>query len=536
MTVSTCNSSRCRLARRNFCYESRNLCYCIEMLRHLLSWVSQQDLKAAQTADLAGSPNATAILSGRFGKVTLLDNLNEKDTAPFFSWLANICSVKIERLPVELKSSSDLGEIYKICERAIADVKANSLHEGVTFHISPGTSTMSAVWVLLAAQHDATMIRSNAAEGVIEVEMPFDVAAEFRAEKRVERLAAGEVLNAEAFERISYRSPEMRKVIQQASIAASVPARHPILIEGPTGTGKELIARAIHLASPRKSGPFIEVNCGAIPTDLIEAELFGFEKGAFTGAIDQRKGKFEAAHQGTIFLDEIGELPLSAQVRLLRVLQERNVQRLGSTQARAVDVKVIAATHRSLPGMIASGAFREDLMYRLMVINIKVPALCDRRGDLSHLIDLFLEQINKELSGIEGFRAKKLTVRAHKILLQHQWPGNVRELQNTLVRCAYSAFSSDEIDKEIVEGQLLKTVSSRDAGVLGRPLGEDFKLEKVLAEVATHYLRRADAEANGVKERARQLLGFNSAQVYSKWMERHGLASSTRKTHLSSKP
>ncbi len=217
----------------------------------------------------------------------------------------------------------------------------------------------------------------------------------------------------------------MRKVQQVA------PLDSPVLLLGETGTGKEVIGNAIHYSSSRKDGPFIKVNCGAIPESLLDSELFGHEKGAFTGAISQKRGRFERADKGTIFLDEIGELPAQAQVRLLRVLQEKEIERVGGTTSIPVDVRLISATHRNLQEMIASGRFREDLWFRLNVFPIMIPPLRQRREDISALVHHFIERKSKEL---------KLTGRpvlapgALDRLMAYDWPGNVRELENLIER------------------------------------------------------------------------------------------------------
>ncbi len=209
------------------------------------------------------------------------------------------------------------------------------------------------------------------------------------------------------------------------------PLDSPVLLLGETGTGKEVIANAIHYSSPRKDGPFIKVNCGAIPETLLDSELFGHEKGAFTGAISQKRGRFERANKGTIFLDEIGELPAQAQVRLLRVLQAKEIERVGGTSPIPVDIRVISATHRNLQAMIASGRFREDLWFRLNVFPIMIPPLRQRREDIPALVHHFMERKRKELKLTE----KPVLARgAIERLMAYDWPGNVRELENLIER------------------------------------------------------------------------------------------------------
>jgi transcriptional regulator with GAF, ATPase, and Fis domain len=209
------------------------------------------------------------------------------------------------------------------------------------------------------------------------------------------------------------------------------PLNSPVLLFGETGTGKEVIARAIHDLSLRSNGPFIKVNCGAIPSTLIDSELFGHERGAFTGALSQKRGRFERAHGGTIFLDEIGELSTEAQVRLLRVLQEKEIERVGGTQALSVDIRVIAATHRDLQSMIRENRFREDLFFRLQVFPIFIPPLADRKDDIPALVHHFILKKSRDM-GLENISA--LAEDALDRLRAYEWPGNVRELENSVER------------------------------------------------------------------------------------------------------
>lgn len=217
------------------------------------------------------------------------------------------------------------------------------------------------------------------------------------------------------------------------------PLSSQVLLLGETGVGKEVIANAIHHSSPRANGPFIKVNCGAIPETLIDSELFGHEKGAFTGALQQKRGRFERAHGGTIFLDEIGELPLEAQVRLLRVLQMHEIERVGSSEPIPVDIRIIAATHRDLPAMVREGTFREDLWFRLNVFPITIPPLRQRLKDIPSLVSFFIERKKKEMN----FYAERTVAPGGMECLQaYHWPGNVRELENVVERALIRSSTS----------------------------------------------------------------------------------------------
>ena len=265
------------------------------------------------------------------------------------------------------------------------------------------------------------------------------------------------------------------------------------------------------------------VNCGAIPSELVEAELFGHEKGAFTGATTRRKGHFVEAEGGSLFLDEVGELPKSAQVKLLRALQEGEVLPVGSSTSRKVDVRLIAATNRSLLSEVAAGTFREDLFHRIAVAMLRLPPLRDRREDLPLLIDHLLALVNREGREQPGYVEKKLSAAARSLLLQHPWPGNVRELQNTLSRAAI--WTPGQVLKgEDIRDALLPTAGRvGESDVLGRPLGEGLDLPEVLAAVARHYLQRAVDEAQGNKTQAAQLVGLPSYQTFTNWTKRYGV-------------
>ncbi len=232
------------------------------------------------------------------------------------------------------------------------------------------------------------------------------------------------------FDEIVGSSPTFRAALAIAAKAAR--ARVPILIEGESGVGKEVIAHAIHAASPRARAPMIAVNCGAIPPNLVESDLFGHERGAFTGAFDRHIGKFMAANGGTIFLDEISELPLEAQVKLLRVLQEGEIQPVGARMPAHVDVRIIAATNKRLIEEVAAGRFREDLYYRLNVVQLTIPPLRERTGDVPALARHLLDRISAQ----PGMRSLGITSEAVSLLMRHDWPGNVRQLHNTLFRAA----------------------------------------------------------------------------------------------------
>jgi Nif-specific regulatory protein len=295
--------------------------------------------------------------------------------------------------------------------------------------------------------------------------------------------------------RIVGESREIKQVIADALKVAN--SKTTVLIEGESGTGKELLARLIHRSGPRRDNPFVIVNCGALPETLLEAELFGHEKGSFTGALYRKIGLFETADGGTIFLDEIGEMSQTMQVKLLRVLQEGTFNRIGSSVPITVDVRVISATNKHLKKMTADGQFREDLFYRLNVIQLKIPPLRDRRDDITVLADYFLAKFNAE----RGLRKKEFSSEAVKAILSYDWPGNVRELENAIERAVVMGDDSRIVVSDLPIG---KTDGGLDGGVeVGMTLKEAqdlFKkefLEKTLAY--THGNRKKAAAVMGIQ-------------------------------------
>jgi DNA-binding NtrC family response regulator len=495
----------------------------------LVAWLGHTDLRASDGVPEAGlGPIAQAVVSRDFDEVVLLSDHADDSTSRYVEWIKRQGARAVVVAAVLLSGPTEFGEIYREAIQVIERVrKVHGPDVRLSFHLSPGTPAMAAVWIILAkTRFPAELIESSREHGVRTASVPFDISADFipdllrRPDEALERLSAGLPPEAPEFSSIVHRSSVMRRVIARARLVA--PRSVPVLIEGESGTGKELLARAIHHASPRREGPFVAVNCGAIPSELVESELFGHEKGAFTGADRLHVGYFEAANGGTLFLDEVGELPLKAQVTLLRVLQEGEVVRIGATKPITISVRIIAATNRPLITEIREGRFREDLFYRLAAAALQLPALCDRPGDVSLLIDRILAQVNEESAGEPGYQKKVLSAGARNVLLSHPWPGNVRELLNTLRRAAIWS-SGQSITAEDVRDALLPATGASTGDLLNRPLGEGLKLPEILTTVARHYLSRAIEEAGGNKTKAAELVGLPSYQTFTNWMKRYGV-------------
>lgn len=316
-----------------------------------------------------------------------------------------------------------------------------------------------------------------------------------------------ELIERYQFQNIICASPVMREIIKTALKIA--PTRATILLRGESGTGKELLARAIHYSSPRAKNPFIAINCAAIPENLLEAELFGFEKGAFTGAYATKKGKFELADGGTLFLDEVGDLPLPLQAKLLRVLQEQTFERLGSTKTIKVDVRIIAATNRDLEDMVKRGEFREDLYWRLNVVPLFIPPLRDRKEDIPHLVNHFLRKFNN-LYGKE----LKISPEALETLLEYPFPGNVRELENLMERIVLLS-EKRLIEKSDLEKFLRRKDSQAELKEKGREtnFGTRKGLLSELEELEKRKILQVLEECRFNQSKAARLLGLTRRQL-----------------------
>jgi two-component system NtrC family response regulator len=303
------------------------------------------------------------------------------------------------------------------------------------------------------------------------------------------------------------RGKAMQHVLSMVHRAA--PSKSTVLISGESGTGKELIARAIHNASPRKDEPFVSVNCAALNSGVLESELFGHEKGSFTGATAQRKGRFEQANKGTLFLDEIGEINADTQVKLLRVLQERTFERVGGVDPIEVDIRVVAATNKDLAAEVEAGRFREDLFYRLNVVSIEMPPLRERREDIPVLAAFFLEKFSKENNAaLKGFSAS-----AMDYLTSYEWPGNVRQLENVIERCTVLAMG-ETLDAEDLPPEIKDEESQYKSAVDLLPVKLD--LADTMEKIEGALVRRALVRGDFVQVKAAELLSISKSLLQYK--------------------
>jgi len=378
--------------------------------------------------------------------------------------------------------------------RQIKSVSPNT----IVIMITAFATVSSAVESMKLGAYDYIIKPFNMEEFVLIIQR----AAEQIALKKEVEFLRREIQQRYSFGNIIGKSPQMQKVFQLIKQVANTNSN--VIIYGKSGTGKELVARAIHYNSPRKDKPFIAVNCSAIPESLLESELFGHEKGAFTGAISSRKGLFEEANGGTIFLDEIGDMSLAMQAKLLRVLEEKEIRAVGSDKPKKVDVRVIAATHKNLEKAVKEGTFREDLFYRLNVIPIYLPELRERVEDIPLLVEYFLKKYNEEAG-----RNVRISREALACMMKYSWPGNVRELENLIERLVVLS-TGDEIRVEDLP-EHIRACKAEDI-FEELTLGEKITLE----ELEKRYILKVLQETGWHKSNAAKILGIDRRTLYRK--------------------
>lgn len=520
-----------------------------EARRILFSWLGEGELLSA---DLNSSGLARAIKARKFHEVHLLANVDttrevKKNgtnygkvyTRPFFQKVKErLESMKIARVTIHeclLTSPTRFSEIFPAAQDTVRDVlEVQSGPVDLTYHLSSGTAPMIAVWVLIAkTRFKGDLIETRFPEDVRKkkettfavesVDVPFEISADFLPEliRTTDQALGARLISAPSFEAIKHRSPKTKEAIRLAQMAAQRDAT--VLLLGESGVGKELFAQAICDASQRKNKKLHPFNCGALPENLVESELFGYKKGAFTGADRDKPGLFKDADGGTIFLDEVGELPPTTQTKLLRVLQLGEIQPVGSTKTETVNVRVIAATNRNLIDEVKNGRFREDLFYRLAVMVIRIPPLRDREEDILPIA----EHVFAKLAGKFGMTKKHLSPEAKNVLKSHSWPGNVRELENVLTR-AMLWTEHDRISGEDLRRAILIFPERVQTTVLDRPIDGSWQLEAILDDVSRHYLDRTMQITHGNKTEAARLLGFKNYQTLNNWLTRLGIETTGR--------
>lgn len=467
-----------------------------------------------------------------FDAVHLLSNQGSQINRWYVKWLGY--SAKVH--PTDLENPTDYGAIFQTVKGVLQSIPGISKAE-LHFHLSPGTPAMAGIWILLAKSLFPATLHQTFRDKATIAEIPFDITVdvlpEFLRDPDLlwQHLLTRSPREIQGFEGITGESPAIRLAVGRAQRVAvrDVPA----LIVGASGTGKERFAQAIHAASHRSERPFVAVNCAAFSSQLLESELFGHRKGAFTGAESSYKGVFEQADGGTLFLDEVGECDPSMQAKLLRVLQpssdrkkgpcHRVFRSVGATKDSESDVRIVAATNRDLHEAIADGEFREDLFYRLATVTLKLPPLEGRKEDIPLLAEALLADINSEFHGQEpSYVDKSLSPETKAFLKSYIWPGNVRELQNALVQAAVMA-ETEILGPEDISAALADFPRPEAIEVLECPLGNGFSLDEHLGGIQRHFLVRAMKEAAGNKTKAARLLGIKHYQTLDAQLERLGV-------------
>ncbi len=407
----------------------------------------------------------------------------------------------------EVTTASDAFEAVKASNEAPPDLTISDLMmpgmSGVALLRKLREQDLDAQVILLSAHRDVETAVDAVREGAfhflckpVELDRVLDVVDKALAARRLRVKSLSVPPASSARGNLVGEAPEMVRLLKTISQVA--PSRATVLITGESGTGKELIAEAIHVQSSRAAGPLVRLNCAALATGILESELFGHERGAFTGADRARRGRLEQAHGGTLFLDEVGELPQAVQVKLLRFLQERTFERVGGNAALEVDVRIVAATNRDIAALVASGAFREDLFYRLNVVALHAPALRERPSDIPLLATSFLAQYART----NGRPARRLDDAALAALSAYNWPGNVRELQNVIERAVVLA-SGEEVSKEHLPAELL-----------GEPCTAAPRIPGARMEELERYAILSTLQANGGSTvRAARTLGISVRKI-----------------------
>jgi transcriptional regulator with PAS, ATPase and Fis domain len=489
----------------------------------LLTWLGSTDLKCA-VDDKEAAIAAIALKNPQpFDKIVILANAWEGEWVDYLGWLkARLAQAKrpfgdVVIQKARIKNPIDYETILD--QSAMWINKLSNESDKLTISLTSGTPAMIAIAVILGkARPNVEFVQSSEKTPIINPKIPVDFAKEYvkSAAKGVASKAVSDPKAPKPLEKIAAKSIKMRDLISKAKVLAT--SELPVLVLGETGTGKEVISNAIHLASLRSEQPFKAVNCGALPQTLVDSILFGHEKGAFTGADKQHHGLFEQASTGTLFLDEVGELAPDVQVKLLRVLQEGCITRVGGSETIDVDVRIIAATHRNLLKMVEAGEFREDLFYRLAVGVIHIPSLRNRAEDIPILIEELIAEINTASSTQVNYKSKNISNKGIKFILTQPWQGNIRELWNTLNRAFLWSSSAEVSDKDILDAMLVRDKTPEEAEV-ALSLGQVVDINQIIDKHKKKYVLAALKATGNNLTKTSAMLSLNSHQTLKGWIK-----------------
>ena len=423
-----------------------------------------------------------------------------------------------------LEASTGIEVVEKVKESSpdlvIMDVRMPELDGIEALSRVKATNPKTAVLIMTAFGSSNAAIRAMELGAFDYITKPFELDKISHSVKRVldyqdltqeVEVLRDEISSLVQTERIVGNSPAMQEVYKTVGKVAKADAT--VLITGESGTGKELVAEALHFNSNRRSGPLVKVSCAALPESLLEAELFGHEKGSFTGAMTQRRGRFEMADKGTIFLDEIAEMTMPTQTKLLRVLQERKIERIGSNLPIKVDIRIVCATNKDLQKQVEQGKFRDDLYYRLNVINIHMPPLRDRKEDIPSLVEHFLAKHRYSATA----QPAAISEEAIRRLIEYNWPGNVRELENVIERAVVLSRGQIITSRELPFGE--HDAGEGEEGEGGEEKGDSSFFKKSVAQFEKDLIMKALRDANGNRSKAAEMLGIYRRLLYAKIKE-----------------
>ncbi|MBU1619359.1 MAG: sigma-54 dependent transcriptional regulator [Gammaproteobacteria bacterium] len=493
----------------------------------LLTWLGNKDIenmKLEQNAAIAALALKSVV---PFDKIVILANHFEAHWEPFERFLKKRLAVAgrpqadISVQMAHIESPIDYPSIAKVTEKWISKLSAEA--DTLSINLTSGTPAMTTLSVLIGkAKANTVFVQTTPLNEVSTVEIPLDFGKEYlrSAAKQMAQGAASSPRLDLAFSDLTAHSAVMKQVVAKAKrIAAS---EVPALILGETGTGKEMMAKAIHKGSLRSNKPLKTVNCGALTQSLVDSTLFGHKKGAFTGADKDYPGLFEQAHQGCLFLDEVGELTAETQVKLLRALQQGEITRLGDTQTINVDVRVIAATHQDLIQLVSQGKFREDLFYRLAVGIITMPSLKERTDDIPVLVAELSEQINQSASKHPDYVSKEVSEQGIKFICGQSWSGNIRELWSTLNR-AFLWSDAKHIGEIELSQAMIKKPQTEQSQQVALSYHDRVDIIQLTDNYQKNYIEAALKASGNVKKHATQMLGLKDHQTLSNWMKRLGI-------------
>ena len=491
-------------------------------MNSLFTWLGKTDVENMREGNVAAIATIALKHPEPFDKIIILANAYEVHWEKYKSWLQSKLEITgrscqaVQIVPVHINSPIDYASIHIEAEKWINKLSKESSQ--LSIGLTSGTPAMISLSILIAkGKSNTRFFQTSPQNELIPTEIPVDFVKEYNhsAQKNQAANAVAKPNFKQAFQDLTSESKEMKKVVALAEKLSQTEV--PILILGETGTGKEVMAKAICSAGLRNNKPFITVNCGALPETVVDSILFGHVKGAFTGAVSDKKGLFEQADGGTIFLDEVGELTPEIQVKLLRTLQEGDVTRVGDDKTISVDVRVIAATHRNLIKMMETGEFREDLFYRLAVGIIQIPPLRARRADLSIILKELTASINQAGSLNPDYKPKQLSHKAIDYISKLPWKGNVRELWNTLNR-AFITTNQIIIEADDIANSLIKRddVSTESHATL--VYGDSIDIEHMVDNYRKKYVLAALSACGNNYTKAARMLGLKSHQRLKDWM------------------